>query len=227
MDEPKNSCYIMKYPFNLPFHSPLLTATAVLSTLTRLIADRAFVTRVAQTGASLQVTVGMVEITITTAVTGWTPPAVQTLTLPCALQAGGHVAVASQAALLAPVALVTQAAACGLVTGGCSEVALTDFGASGCPPALLTSAVAIDRVTFPMTCTFAAVLAQVAPAVRQARALTCDWVTEPMRVTGTKLTTIRPPKFRRTTCGEIRIPIRTRNTVLHTMKTIENNMNIM
>lgn len=205
MDEPKMHVMFLI----LPFHSPLFTASAVLSTLTRLIADRAFVTRVAQTGASLQVTVGMAEITITTAVTGRTPPATNALTDPCALLARGHVAVASQAALLAPVALITQAAACGLVTGGCAGVALTGFGASGRPPALLTGAVAVERVTFPMTYTFAAVLAQVAPAVRQARALTRNWVTEPMRVTGAKLTTIRPPKFTRTACGEITIQIRT------------------
>lgn len=150
----------------------------------------------------MHVTVGMAEITNATAITGRTPPAMLTLTGPCALLARGHIAVASQAALLAPVAFITQAVSRGLVTCGCGKFALTGFGASGRPPALLTGAVAIDRVTFPMTSTFAAVLAQAAPAVGQARALTSDWVTEPMRVTGTELSTIRPPKFRRTSCEE-------------------------
>lgn len=150
----------------------------------------------------MHVTVRMAEITNAAAITGRTPPAMLALTGPCVLLARGHIAVASQAAPLAPEAFVTQAASCGLVTSGSGKVALTGFGASGRPPALLTGAVAIDRVTFPMTSTFAAVLAQVAPAVGQARAHTSDWVTEPMRVTGTDLSTIRPPKFRRTSCGE-------------------------
>lgn len=189
-------------PASFTVSTALLTASTILSTFTRLIAERLFVTRVAETVSSLQVTVGMAEITNATAVTGWTPPAMQALTDLCVLLARGHIAVAFQAALLAPVAAVTQAASCGLVTSGFAKLALTGFGASRCPPALLACAVAIDRVAFPMTSTIAAVLAQVAPAVRQARAHTSDWVTEPMRVTGTELSTIRPPKFRRTSCGE-------------------------
>lgn len=91
---------------------------------------------------------------------------------------------------MTPVALVAEAEACGRVTSGGTVVAQAHHGAGGTPPALVTSAVAVDGVTAAVTSTFAAILALIAPVCRKALAHTCNRVTTAVRVTHALLTTV-------------------------------------
>lgn len=101
------------------------------------------------------------------------------------------------AALLTPVALFAKAEACDRVTAGGAGVALAHLGAGRTPPALVTSAVAGDRVAASVTSTFTVILAQIAPASRKALACTRSRVTTAVRVTQALLTTVWAPEVRR------------------------------
>ncbi len=151
------------------------------------------VSGVAQALAIDWVTAAVCEVTVTSLVTAGSPPASLTVTHTSTLITWRHVAVASAWTFQPPVAPTALTAACKLVAAGANgspAVALTRFGASRRPPALVAGAVSVDGVAVPVSATPASILAQRTPAAGVAGALTCDRVTVAVWVARTHLSTV-------------------------------------
>lgn len=182
--------------------SPLRAAAAVVSHVAWLTAEGVLVTQLAHTLSCVGVTIAVAQVADALPITVGSPPATCALTLAWLLLAWWHIAVTALAALMTPVALFAEAEACGRVTSGGAAVTQAHLGAGGTPPALVASAVAVDRVTAAVTSTFAAILALIAPVGRMALAHTRSRVTTAVRVTQALLTTVWAPELRRAGCRE-------------------------
>lgn len=128
-----------------------------------------------------------------------TPPARLADTAARVLHAGRVVALAFEAAAVAPRALRAYAGSSGLVTAR-SLVALTLAMTRGCPPAGVAVAQACLWVTLSVGAASAGGLTELAPVVGLALAHTSGWFTLAMWMAGAGLTTVVAPVLAWTAC---------------------------
>lgn len=145
-----------------------------------------------------RVALPVVKVAVAAAVAAWPPPFSHALTLSCVLIAGRQVAVATQATLLAPVALLACALACHWVARRRALLeALARLDTGGRPPALVAGAVAVQRVAAAVAAALALVLAQRTPTVGLTGTLARGRVAAPIWVAQAVLTAVGGPELRR------------------------------
>lgn len=137
--------------------------------------------------------------TLALTATLWTPPALLADAAARVLQAGRGVALAIEAAAVAPQARRAYAGSSGLVAAR-SWVALTWATTRGCPPAGVAVAQARLWVTASVGAAVAGELTELAPVVGLALAHTSGWFTLPTWMAGAVLTTVVAPVLAWTAC---------------------------